>query len=136
MTDCIYSTGNKCASAAPCRVPFSGLLQSLRYELFFPATSKLPSHKRRREGPATSQHDRGLLALTHTLSSSPPEENTSLTSHRPRVKSYLSCGRCCRYGLILDGCFQVLRFETSPRSFTSSKKKAGNYVYKGGFLPR
>lgn len=45
---------------------FPRLLQSLRYELFSPATSKLPSHKRRRKGPATSQHDRGLLALIHT----------------------------------------------------------------------
>lgn len=48
----------------PCAFP--RLLQSLHYELFSPATSKLPSHKRRRKGPATSQHDRGLLALIHT----------------------------------------------------------------------
>lgn len=50
----------------------------------------------------------------------PPGENTSLTSPLAR-KSYLSCGRRCRYSLILDGCFQVLRLTTSPRSFKRSR---------------
>lgn len=120
----------------PCAFP--RLLQSLRYELFSPASSKLPPTN----GAGKDQQQVNMTegcslsyTLTNALSSS-PEENTSLTSHRLEEKSYLSCGRCCRYSLILDGCFQVLRFTASPRSFKNSKKKAGNYVYKGGFLPR
>lgn len=87
------------------------------------------------KGPATSQHDRGLLALinpllhiyVHPLSSS-LGENTSLTSQLGR-KSYLSCGRQCRYSLILDGYFQVIHNVSSiiqkehKRLETTSTKK-------------
>lgn len=138
VTDCIYSIGNKCGSAAPCHAPFLVFFKAFAMSCFprqlqsFPPTNGAGKDQQQvnmTEGCSLS------YTLTHALSSS-PEENTSLTSHRLEEKSYLSCGRCCRYSLILDGCFQVLRFTASPRSFKNSKKKAGNYVYKGGFLPR
>lgn len=68
LTDCIYSTNNNLLLlqlSATC-LSFTILLLNPRCELLFPATSKLPSHKQHWEkGPATSQRDRGLLALTH-----------------------------------------------------------------------
>lgn len=82
-------------------------LQSLHCELFFPATSKLPSHKRGRgkdrqqvnmtEGCSRSS----TLSGTHagTVSSSYPRGgNTNLT---PPLPENVSCD--CRYCLILDG---------------------------------
>lgn len=75
------------------------------------------------------------LARQHARSPPPLGENTSLTSLLER-KSYLSCGRCCRYGLILDGRFQVLRFTTALlRSFKSSKKGKEKHLQKECFSP-
>lgn len=69
VTDCIYSIGNKCASAAPCHAPFPQSSSKPWLWAVFPGNFKaslpltVPG-----KGPATSQHDRGLLALIHPLS--------------------------------------------------------------------
>ncbi len=106
------------------RLFLTSLLQRLCCELFFPATSKLPSHKRCWERPSnksTWPRVAHSQAQIRALPPAPPGEgNASLTS-LPARKSYLSCGWRRLYGLILDKCFQVLWCTTS-RSFKSSTK--------------
>ena len=63
-----------CSSSFPPRASSSPVFfKALAVSCFSSATSKPPSHKwRRGKGPATSQHDRGLLALVHPPSSRAP----------------------------------------------------------------
>lgn len=104
--------------------------KALAVSCFFPATSKPPSYKHcwgRTSNKSTwprVARSHTPISLTHMRARSlllPPQGNTSLTSPLAR-KSYLSCGRRFWSGLILDGCFQVLRFTTSLRSFKRSTK--------------
>lgn len=128
-SDWLYLQYRKRASAAPCHAPFppqSSSKPSLwavfpgNFKASLPQTvpGKDQQQVNMTEGCSLSY----TLTRTHTCTlSSSPGENTSLTSLLAR-KSYLSCGGRCRYSLILDGCFQVLWFTTSPHPFRSSTK--------------
>lgn len=127
------------------RLFFASLLQSPRCELFSPAASKPPSHKRRRgKGPATSQHDRGLLALVHPPSSRAPSPPSPLPSPTPGGKHKLDITAREKVIFIL---WQALSVQSYFRRMLSSvathnissfiqEEQAGNHIYKEVFLPR
>lgn len=107
----------------------------------FPSNFKasLPRAAAAGKGPATSQHDRGLLALMHPLSLSLARTHTWekhwLDIVARKEKSHSCGGRCCRCSLILDGCFQVSRLTTSPHSFKGSTKGWKRHLQRSASSP-